>query len=522
MALNGSSVDLTCLQKKQSINIMSMINDYNNRQLVPRLLPFRTANILSLNINASKNNIFNTNAFELKNYHRLKTEWKIEKNIILAIQILIYEIIHDSLTVSFELIDYLKNRKQQLNHIENEILSLACHKKKNDTMQIPQYSSVHDIKTIIRNLKEENRINQLNPFQWCDLGFYYTKMGLKEKAKKAFLIAINLNNSNRYVVRSVARFFLHIGDIEFAHKILTDSPRIKIDVGLISAEIAFSELMGKKSKFIDQGVGLKDDKNISIMEKNELLAQIATLEYLHGKNSKGRKLVEECLISPNENSLAQFAFLEKKNIIDPIYAINSVIFQYEALARNYFADAEFQKSFENAKAWYDFQPFSNRPATLAVYIASAVLDNYREAIDIAETALKITPSSFLLKNNLAYAYAKNDQITEAVRVLKRINKSEIDDYDKAVLNATTGFIAFKLGNANSAKIGYNEAIKYFRLIKDDISLARALYNYSNVLESINKVDSINILREVAELSQKNSIVELNYLLKNKMIHFGDV
>jgi tetratricopeptide (TPR) repeat protein len=499
-----------------------MINDYNNRQLVPRLLPFRTANILSLNINASKDNIFSMNAFEMKNYHKLKTEWKVEKNIILATQILIYEIIHNPLTVSFEVIDYLKNRKSQLTHIENEILSLACHKKESDIMQMSQYSSTTDIKSIIRTLKEENRINQLNPFQWCDLGFYYTKMGLKGKAKKAFLIAINLNNSNRYVVRSVARFFLHIGDIEVAHKILIDSPRIKIDVGLISAEIAFSELMGKKSKFVDQGIRLKDEKNISIMEKNELLAQIATLEYSYGKNSKGKKLVEECLISPNENSLAQFAFLEKKNIIDPISVANLVVFQYEALARNYFADAEFKKAFENAKAWYDFQPFSNRPATFAVYIASAVLGNYKEAIDIAEEALKITPSSFLLKNNLAYAYAKNDQVDEAVRVLKRINKNEISDYDKAVLNATTGFVAFKLDDADSAKVGYDEAIKYFRLTKDDISLARALYNYSNVLESINKVDSINALKEVAELSRKNSIVELNYLVKNKMIYSGDI
>jgi tetratricopeptide (TPR) repeat protein len=415
----------------------------------------------------------------------------------------------------------LQKRRQQLNHIENEILSLAWHKSGTNLIKMPQYPATTNIKNIIRELREENRINQLNPFQWCDLGFYYTKIGLREKAKKAFLIAINLNNSNRYVVRSVARFFLHIGDIEFAHRILTGSPRIKNDVGLISAEIAFSELMGKKSKFIDQGIRLKDDKNISIMEKNELLAQFATLEYCHGKTSKGKKLVEECLISPNENSLAQFAFLEKKNIIEPVYTTNSVVFQYEALARNYFADAEFQKSFENAKAWYDFQPFSNRPATLAVYIASAVLGNYKEAIAIAETALKTTPSSFLLKNNLAYAYAKNDQIAESVSVLKRINRNEIDDYDKAVLNATTGFIAFKLGDVNSAKNGYDEAIKYFRLIRDDISLARALYNYSNVLESIDRVSSINILKEVMELSQKNSIVELNYLLKTKNTNLRD-
>jgi tetratricopeptide (TPR) repeat protein len=457
------------------------------------------------------------NVFELNNYHKLKTEWKMEKNIILAIQILMYEIVHDSLTVSFELIDYLISRKQQLNHIENEILSLAYQKNENHATQNRQYSSNNDIKNIIKALKEENQINQLNPFQWCDLGYYYTKMGHKEKAKKSFLIAIGLNNSNRFVVRSVARFFWHMGDVEFAHKILTDSPRIKFDANLISAEIAFSELMGKKSKFIDQGVKLKDDKNISVMEKNELLAQIATLEYSHGKNSKGKKLIEECLINPNENSLAQFAFLEKKRIIEPLSGINfSVIFSYEALARNFFANSEFQKAFENAKSWYDFQPFSNKPLVFASYIASSVLGNYQEAIDILESALNISPG-FPILNNLVFSYAKNNQIQNAVNILRKINKYELSDYNKAVLNATTGLVVFKLGDISTAKFCYEEAIKYFRLIRDNASLARALYNYGVLLESIDKNESEPIFIEVSKLSKENSIIELEYLIKKRVV-----
>jgi tetratricopeptide (TPR) repeat protein len=501
---------------------MSMINDYNSRQLVPRLLPLETANLLSLNISTVKNNIFSINIFEMQNYHKLKTEWKIDKNVILAVQILVYEIIHDSLAVSNELIEYLKERKQHLNRIEMEILSFACRKNGLDDEHIQHYSSTDDIIAIIKKLKEANRINQLNPFQWCDLGFYYTRMGLKEKAKKAFLIAINLNNSNRYVVRSVARFFWHIGDNGFAHKILIDSPRIKSDVGLISAEIAFSELMGKKSKLIDQGIGLKDDANISIFEKNELLAQIATLEFSHGKNSRGRKLVEECLISPNENSLAQFAFLEKKKILEPLSDNSSTtaIFPFEALARSCFSNAEFKKSFKNAKLWYDFQPFSNKPLAFASYIASSVLGNYQDAIDILKPALNISPSNFTILNNLAFSYAKSDQIPNAVDILKRINKNELDDYNKAVLNATAGLVAFKSGNINTAKFGYDEAIKYFRLIKDNDSLARALYNYGIMLENIDKTSSELMFTEVAKLSKENSIIELEYLTKKKIITSG--
>jgi hypothetical protein len=87
---------------------MSMINDYTNRQLIPRLLTFETSNVLSLNISSVNSRI---NDFELHNYNKLKTEWKTEKNIILAIEMLVYEIIHDSLTINTDLITFLNARK---------------------------------------------------------------------------------------------------------------------------------------------------------------------------------------------------------------------------------------------------------------------------------------------------------------------------------------------------------------------------------------------------------------------------
>jgi len=489
---------------------MSMINDYTNRQLVPRLLSFETSNVLSLNISSVNINI---NDFEIYNYNKLKAEWKTGKNIILAIEMLIYEIIYDSLDISTELIIYLDKKKEFLNHIEKEILQIANLKKTNKEVSTQLNQNANNVYNNISEIKILNKINPLNSLQWCNLGYYYTKLGQKDKAKKAFLTSIGLNNSNRHIVRSVARFFLHMGDIEFGHRILTMSPRINYDASLVSAEIAYSELMGKKSKFIDKGIKLKDDKNILVFEKNELLAQIATLEFSHGKNSKGKLLVEECLLDPNENSLAQISFLKKKRNIESITEVTpTVIFQYEALARSFFSDANFEKAFENAKEWFHFQPFSDHPASFSTYIASEILDKQQEAIDIAEAALKITPNSVTLKNNLAFAFAKSDRIKEAVSTLKNINRNEISKHEQAVLNATNGFIAFKLGDINSAKIGYDEAINYFRMKKDEDSLARALYNYSNILD---KNERHIILREVSELSKRNSIIELNYLLERK-------
>jgi len=490
-----------------------MVNDYSNRQLVPRLLSSETANILSLNFNTANMNLSQINTFELHNYNKLRIEWETDKNIIIAIQMLIYEIFHDSLTINRELLVYLDTKKSRLNQIEKEVLNIANYKFTNNNIRIQTDNNDENVKTRIKDLKVANITNPFSALQWCNLGYCYTKLGLRDKARKAFLISIGLNNSNRHIVRSVARFFQHIGDIEYGHQILSMSPRIKHDPSIVSAEIAFSELMGKKSKFIDAGIKLKDNINISILEKNELLAQIATLEFAHGKNSKGRILLNECLKNPNENSLAQIAFLEKKRFIDPMTINNSsAIFQFEALTRQNFSNANFQESYKYAKLWYNFQPFTNYPATLSTYIAIEILEKYKEAIDIAEEALKISPDSISLKNNLAFAYAKNGQSDKARNIINSINRGGLDNYNKAILNATAGYIAYKLGDINSAKFGYNETINYFRLNKDEESLARALYNYSNILEEYEK---IAILKEVTELSKKNNLIELEYLLEKK-------
>jgi tetratricopeptide (TPR) repeat protein len=186
---------------------MSMINDYSNRQLVPRLLSSETANVLSLNFNTTNMNLNKINNFELHNYYKLRTEWETEKNIIIAVQMLIYEIIHDSLTINNELLIYLGTQKNRLNQIEKDVLIIANHKLINNEVKIQNDKNDDNVKAKIKDLKAINIFNPYNALQWCNLGYYYMKLGLRNKARKAFLTSIGLNNSNRHIVRSVARFF---------------------------------------------------------------------------------------------------------------------------------------------------------------------------------------------------------------------------------------------------------------------------------------------------------------------------
>lgn len=494
---------------------MSIDIDYSNRQLVPRLLPTRTSNLLSLNISSNCSHLLALNPYEIHNLQKLKNEWIVEKNIVLAIQILTYGVIHDELLIDNAILEYVAKRKSQLNVIEKEIFTLAYNKV---FQGIPEEICCEDntnINLIIRRLKDENKSNSLNPFQWCDLGYYYTIQGQKQKAERAFRIAIYINDSNRFVVRSVARFFLHLGEIEFAYQIIKNSPRVKSDPGILSAEIAFSELIGKKSKLLNYGLSIVNDMNVSITEKNELIAQLASIEFSYGKSSRGKSLVEKCLISPNENSLAQFEFLTKYFNIDHDFDAKyySVMCQYEALARSYFVNSDFHKAFVNSKSWFNFQPFSNKPAIFASYIAATVLSDYNQAIMITTNALKMSPDNIALKNNLAYSYARNNQIDKSIEIIESININRLEPYEEAVLSATIGFISFKNGDNESAKKGYNGAIKYFRKVNNQEALARALYNYSLVMKDIDRNESNILVKEAFELSEDNRIVELLYLIK---------
>jgi tetratricopeptide (TPR) repeat protein len=496
---------------------MSIDIDYNNRQLVPRLLSTRKSSILSFDVNYNKENAFKMNDYEKHNYLLLLEDWKKEKNLIVAIQILSYGIIHEELSLYEDALNYVKDKKNSLNKIELDILEIALRKKIPDESITYCCENNEDIKLRIKELKAAKKNNLINPFLWCDIGYYYTILGEKEKAKRAFLAAISLNNSNRYIVRSVARFFLHLDEYDFAHRVLVDSPRIIQDPGILAAEIAISELMERKSRYIDDGIRIVENDDVSLIEKNELMGQIATIEFAHGKSSKARKLVEKCLNVPNENILAQFEFISNTHRIDHEFDSKqfSVMCQYEALTRAYFNESNFEKSLVNAKLWLEFQPFSHKPAILASYIAAAVLNNHNEAIQIVQSALFISPESTALKNNLAFSLAKTGRIQEALNVLKSIKYNSLSKYEAAVLTATIGFVSYKSGNLEYAKNGYDSAIQYFRNNGYSIALTRALYNYSSVLMDSDIEKSKALKKEAYELSIKNNIVEIKYLLNSQ-------
>lgn len=495
---------------------MSSEFDYDERQLIPRLVPLRTANYLSLNKTISIPKEMND--FEKRNFNTLISEWNCHKDDIdICIEILSYKIIFDNIKIPNEIINAIKNNLKYLNQAQLEMFNLynsqtisikePCKISKKDT-----YKKIHHIRT------SNNKYNK-NPLLWCDLGYFYTTLGLREKAKQCFIVASTLNNYNRHVIRSTSRFYLHIEEYGIALDLIRKSPNIKNDVGLISAEIALSELNGTKSKFIDYGRRKIKDANISFFEKNELLAQIASLEFKNGKSKIGKRLVKECLNAPNENSLAQFEFLKKQYVIDGDFESKqfNVSCNHEALARNYLINNEYQKSLAETEFWISFQPFSLQPAHYGSFLASSFLEDYDKAISIVKKALEISPTDFTLLNNNAFALAHSNEPDKAIKKMNLINRNSLNDFEKAIFNATSGLIKIKQGNIEEGKLLYEKTINYFTRKNDLDTLARAKFNFGKALIGVENEESSKLIFDAYKLSKKINLNNLTDLIEEK--HF---
>lgn len=490
---------------------MSFQIDYKNRQLIPRLLPFETSNFLMLNNKTHQ--YIDKNDFEDRNYIKLVTEWNSDKSIITAIHLISYVTLHSSFSLPADVIPYIEKQWLNLNNVEQEIYSLY---KSGSTEDNKCCVDKKPIIETIKELKNDKKAYSHDPILWCDLGYHYTILGQYKSAEKCYKVALGLNSMNRFVVQSVVRFFLHIDNKQYSLDILRNTPNIQNDTRLITSEIAISELLKKRSKFLKNGILLLQDDNISNLEKNELFAQVASIEFIHGKSSKGRKYIEKSISNVNENSLAQFEFLSSRfNINVELNSLNKKIpCKYEALTRNHLQSDQYQKAFENSTKWIDFQPFSTRPAIISSYISSTFLGKHTESIEILQKSLKFAPNDPTLLNNLAFSYTNLGKTIEAEEALKNIKIDLASQRDLDVIKATRGFIEIEKGNIDTGTKLYNEAINSFKNNNQYDAMSTCLYFLGNSLLKKKSIkEGTKAIQEASDISTKYKFRDIQYLVK---------
>ncbi|MBU8882606.1 hypothetical protein KSK37_05850 [Kaistella sp. DKR-2] len=389
------------------------------------------------------------------------------------------------LDASNPLLSLINQIKDELNP---EIESSTKVLEKNIT-SIDEFNSIFDEKLfnkIISKTKNKTKNHLNNAIYWVELARLYTIKGHLHKAEKSMIIALNLASENRFVLRSATRFFIHNGDEERALYYLRKTSNIKNDPWLISAHIASSQLINRFSPFIKNGFKLIESKNLSLFDITELSSSLGSLELENGSFKKAKPLLDISISCPNDNSLAQFEWLSKRDgrLIFNTEDFDKVINPFEAFAYENFKKGNFKKSFYNCIDWFLDIPFSKRPLMFASYIAT-ILGEHDKSIMLCMVGLRYDNNEIGFVNNLVYNYCiKNDLVNANKYLTTYLSKNptnELTNEVKVTLQATIGLFLLRSQRINEGKKIYKSALDNSLNLKNN-------YYYNLVL--------INLTREL--------------------------
>ena len=117
---------------------------------------------------------------------------------------------------------------------------------------------------------------------------------------------------------------------------------------------------------------------------------------------------------------------------------------YEALAWNNFTQGRMINALEQGKSWILDQPFAISPISFTAMVAS-LTENFEMGKGILNFGLRANPENVMLRNNLAFALASNNEPEMAESELERIDRTNITIQESIVITATEGLIRFRKG-----------------------------------------------------------------------------
>ncbi|MEI6090156.1 MAG: hypothetical protein WCR42_06875 [bacterium] len=413
------------------------------------------------------------------------------------------------------LIDLSQSIKNGTNGIKNIIGTL----NNDNELQIKEQiiSSIKKLKPKIKNF-----IN--NPINYVELSRLYTILGFKEKSINNMKIALNLAPENRFILRSASRLFSHYDLEEYICKIIQKTNIVRYDPWVASAEIALATMINRKSLNIRNSFQIIESKKFSPFQITELASSLGTLEYYHGNIKKTKKLIKESLIQPNDNTLAQFEWINnRENFIDFQSNDNNIKNNYEALALANYYGGHYNQALDNVKKWFLDLPFSSRSIKFGYHIASNILNDNNTSLELLKLGLISHPKDPFLINNISYQFALSNKIKEAEKLLNLVDKESLSDVDKLCLKATSGLIHFRKGDIfvgrqlyhevmNKTKISKKEYywLAYLNLLREEILIDSEFSN--NLKLDLEKIPNNTGFIQINKL--KNEISDL--LAKNKI------
>jgi tetratricopeptide (TPR) repeat protein len=204
---------------------------------------------------------------------------------------------------------------------------------------------------------------------------------------------------------------------------------------------------------------------------------MATLELSAGNNKRAKKLFAVSEINPNDNAVAQLKWADDEHGIGFKEELLETRLSFEARTLDAMDREQWSNALQNCELWRLDEPFALRPVSVGGFLASELLQDYREALRITEAGLVAHPNDAGLLNNKAFALSELGKLSQASEVLRQaatVNKSR---YTSVAILATEGHIAYRTGDPITGAASYQRALEAAVALKDRRLVEQALIHW---------------------------------------------
>ncbi|MCA3564189.1 MAG: hypothetical protein IOC90_01240 [Methylocystis sp.] len=351
--------------------------------------------------------------------------------------------------------------------------------------------------------RELINLNQRNPIAWIDLALEQTSKGHIDNAKRSVSVALQLSPNNRHVLRAATRFYVHVGEIDRAHRILIRSDSSKNDPWVVAAEISVGQILNEAPKLTKRGAEMIESDQRHPRHISELAGALATLE-LGANRKRLRRLFDRSMEDPTGNSLAQAAWAGPKVGIDIIASTNQTsraTAENEASAYRDYENGWLVSSLSRSSAWLQEEPYSIRPIQFSASI-SGMIGEFERSIELCDQGLLIDKKNIDLQLTKAFALSSIGKFADANSIFDRLYVISTDYLHKYYITANRGLIAFRSGQSQIAKNYYREALAGFQRLGAMLAFATAYAYYAEEALNSNDEELVQILKEACSAAKR--------------------
>lgn len=373
-------------------------------------------------------------------------------------------------------------------------------------------TSVLKVRSIISRLKKLLSEHPRDWLTWSDVAFYYALLGEDERALHCLKISSNACPENAYIIRSHARFLVHLGKPEEALFLLKKSGAIKTNPLIASGALAISEAFDLPSVSVSSCKRLIKNYSGDPAYSSDLLASLGTIEFRNGNSRKAKEYFAITFKNPSENALAQYGWLHHKHGFNASVETEMLLSRsIESQVNRLYVQKDFLGCRSKLIELHRFQPFTDAPLTDAGYISLLGLEDPDFVIELSQNRSSYQAMSFGELNNFIVAKLVLNDLSEVDGLLdllaEKVRKDQASDH-RGVFLATAGMFMFKVGNTEQGRFLYQEAIDHFGVRNSLKAAALAKFFYAENLKGIDDRAREKLLASAANIAKRCSMQEL--------------